>query len=247
MLAAVLQLDTIPGEVNGNIHKAMTWARLAFEQGARFVLFHEGVTGDYARDPLPASRTLDSAEVYGFIALARRYEGFVGLGLNELFEGKSCLSTVFLGPDGVEAVYRKTYLWPHVKIDGYTDRYDGYRHERMKLAPGTGTAVFRVGKWRVGALICADGIREEAWARLAADRPDFVCYQNNRTSLRYGDVDYAARARECNAPLLVANRVGFSHCHWTPGDSMIIGSDGTVLAQANDQGREEIITAELPV
>lgn len=247
MQAAVIQLDTIPGEVNYNVHKAMTWTRRAFEQGARFVMLHEGVTADYSPDPLPSSRALDSSEVHGFTVLARQYDGFVALGLNELFEGKAHLSTVFLGADGVEAVYRKSFLWPHMVIEGYTDWQDGYRHEGMKLSPGKGTEVLQVGPWRIGALICADGMKEEAWTTFAEDKPNFICYQNNRTSLRYGDVDYTGRPRALNVPLLVANRVGFSHCNWTPGDSMIIGRDGTVLAQANAEGREEIIHAELDV
>jgi len=111
MLAAV-QLDTIRCEVNLNVHKAMGWAKRAFDEGARFVFFHEGLTADYTPEPMSYGRALDSAEVFGFSALASRYGGYVALGLNEVWQGRPYISMVFLGPNGVEGVYRKSYLWP---------------------------------------------------------------------------------------------------------------------------------------
>ena len=65
MKLAAVQLDTIAREVGHNVHKAMLWGRQAFEQGAKFVFFHEGLTADYSPEPMRDGRSLDSIEVYG--------------------------------------------------------------------------------------------------------------------------------------------------------------------------------------
>ena len=52
-------------------------------------------------------------------------------------------------------------------------------------------------------------------------------------------------ARELEAPVLVANRVGNSWANYTNGGSVVYGRDGNVLAQANREGHEEILLHDL--
>ena len=68
---AAVQLDTIAMEVNRNVHKALHWARRAFEAGATHVFFHEGLTADYTPDPMRYGRPLHSHEVLRLLEAGR--------------------------------------------------------------------------------------------------------------------------------------------------------------------------------
>jgi predicted amidohydrolase len=45
-------------------------------------------------------------------------------------------------------------------------------------------------------------------------------------------------------PVVATNRVGFSYHHWMRGGSFLVADDGTVVAQANEDGEEEAIAAD---
>ena len=218
MKLAAIQLDTTAMEVNLNVHKALNWGRRAFEQGAAFVFFHEGLTADYTPDPIRYGRPLDSHEVYGFSKLAAHYDGYVALGLNEVYQGRPYISCVFLSGNGVEAVYRKSYLWPNKPLDHeYIAYQEGYRMERGVIAPGEGTVVVSVGGLRIGVLICADGSRDEAWATFRQDKPDLIFYQNNRGNVMPSHENSAPRAKELGVPMVITNRCGYSYHHFQLG------------------------------
>ena len=251
---AVVQLDTIACEVNLNVNKLMNWTRNAFENKANFVFLHEGATADYTPDPLQYGRPLDSAEVHGFAMLCRRYKGFVALGLNEVFENKPYISMVWLGPEGVIGVYRKTYLWPNAhqmtdaEFEKYRARYvghrEGFRLERSVLACGEGTMILQVGGFRIGCLICADGSHPKAWETFEKDKPDLIFWQNNRGNVSDGKPN--RRAAELHVPIVASNRCGFSYSHFQLGGSCIVADDGVTVAQANRNGEEEIIYCDYP-
>ena len=247
---AVIQLDTIACEVNQNVHKAMVWTRRAFMEGADYVFLHEGLTADYTPEPLRYGRSVNGTEVYGFCHLAKQFGGYVALGLNEVHESRPYISTVWVGPEGVIGVYRKSYLWPNVKNYGpgdYSDwiaDYDpveaGYRQERGIISAGDGTVVMQIGGLRIGCIICADGSREEAWEPFKKDRPDLIFWQNNRGNLSK-DEQVPRRAKEIGAPMVANNRVGFSYHHFQAGGSIVVADDGTTVAVANGDGEEEMI------
>lgn len=248
---AAIQLDTIPCEVNFNVHKAMGWAKQAFDKGTNFVFFHEGLTADYSPEPMRDARPLESAEVFGFSALARRYNGYVALGLNELWLGQPYMSMVFLGPEGVIDVYRKTYLWPNPSqhdlnkfLQTYVPYKQGYRLERGVLAHGEGTKVIEVGGLRIGCLICADGAQPKAWETFERDKPDLIFWQNNRGNV-FKPGDAQKYARKLETPMVVTNRCGFSYHNFAEGDTCIIASNGRVVSKANENGEEEVIFAHL--
>jgi len=250
---AAIQLDTTPCEVNMNVHKAMGWAKRAFDADAKYVFFHEGLTADYTPDPMKYSRAIDSSEVYGFSYLAQQHKGYVALGLNEIWEGQPYISMVFLGPSGVIDVYRKSFLWPNKSqqeegFDEFVAQYvpfkSGYRCERGILGAGDGTKVIKVGDLRIGCIICADGSQPEAWATFEKEKADLIFWQNNRTNvIRPGDAQ--EHAKELNTPMVVTNRCGFSYHAFLEGGTCFIADDGSVVAQANEKGEEEMIFADL--
>ena len=250
---AAIQLDTIPCEVNFNVHKAMAWARNALEFGADYVFFHEGLTADYSPDPMRDGRSLDSWEVFGFATLAKQYDGYIVLGLNEVWQGRPYISMVFLGPSGIVDVYRKTYLWPNKLPQGtdfdewlktYVPYKEGYRCERGVLGSGTGTRVIQVGDLRIGCLICADGTLPEAWATFKGDKPDLIFWQNNRGNVVSGG-GAQERAKELRTPMVATNRCGFSYRHFEEGGTCLIADDGHVVSKASEKGEEEMIFGNL--
>lgn len=254
---AVVQLDTQPCQVDSNIEKSLLWAKKAFEHGANYVFFHEGLTADYTPEPLTYSIPLNSPKLVPFVKLAREYNGRIVLGVNEAEDGKAYLSMVFLGPRGVEGVYRKSYLWPNDNqlltmgyktfsefMSVYKPSEYGYRCERATLSKGDGTKVLQIGTLRIGTLICADGSQEKSWDPFRKEKPDVIFWQNNRDSaLRDGDVQ--KYAKELGIPILASNRCGYSWKYFQPGGSCICSDEGNIVAQANENGKEEIIYAGL--
>jgi predicted amidohydrolase len=249
---AAIQLDTIPGEVNYNVHKAMTWTKRAFDRGANYVFLHEGLTADYTPAPLTFGRAIDSPEVTGFATLAERYDGYVALGLNEAREDKAYITTVFLGKDGVLGAYRKSYLWPNPSqcpdgdfqkfLQTYDAPREGYRLERGILGHGDGTVVLDIGPLRIGCIICADGWRTQAWQTFERDKPDLIFWQNNRCNV-VADGRPQTHARQLDTAMVCTNRVGFSHAHFQEGGTCIVTRHGDVAVRANERGEEEIIFA----
>jgi predicted amidohydrolase len=250
MKLAAIQLDTIPCEVNYNVHKAMTWGKQAFDQGADYCFFHEGLTADYSPAPTRDGRALESAEVFGFVSLAERYGGYIALGLNEIWQGRAYISMVLIGPSGIIDVYRKSYLWPnktqHGKddfdewLESYVPHQKGFRQERGILGHGAGTKVFQMGELRIGCIICADGSQSIAWETFERDKPDLIFWQNNRENVvKPGTAQL--HARELNTPLVATNRCGFSYYHFQEGGTCFVKDDGTVAAKANERGEEETI------
>jgi predicted amidohydrolase len=266
---AAVQLDTVAMEVNHNVHKAMHWARRAFESGATHVFFHEGLTADYSPDPVRFGRPLHSHEVFGFVRLAERYDGTVALGLNEVFEGRPYISCVYVSKRGIDGVYRKSYLWPHeytgqgveaafwrtgdpseaktrpVLTGEWPPYRRGYRQERGIIAPGEGTKNVRVGDLTIGTLICADAEHPAAWETFRREVPDLIFFQANSS----GGAGSSLRAcqdvaRTLGVPMVATNRAGFSYASWMKGGSFLLADDGTVVAQANEQGEEEVVYAD---
>lgn len=248
---AAIPIDTLAGEAAYNVHTAMGWALRALAGGAKYVFFHEGLTADDAADPLGNARALDSSEVHGFEHVANRFGGYIAPGLKELWRGRPYLCTVWIGPQGVIEVHRKTYLWPNdnqlekaANVDEFLRTYvphrAGYRLERGVLARGEGTKVSHAGKLRIGRLICADGGQEAAWQPFRREKPDLVFWANNRHHVRDSVPQYA---RQLKAPIVAANRMGFSHPFFQAGGSRMVASNGTVAAAANEQGEEDMIWA----
>ena len=97
---------------------------------------------------------------------------------------------------------------------------------------------------RATCFICSDGESPRCVDRARSLRPQVVFYPNSRRAMpefaELGDL-----ARELDAPMLVSNRVGMSWTVCTNGGSVIYDRDGTVLASANRDAREEILLHNL--
>ncbi|MFH0963117.1 MAG: hypothetical protein V2A58_03795, partial [Planctomycetota bacterium] len=133
--------------------------------------------------------------------------------------------------------YRKTWLWREPSDEGY-------RNEWARYDPGAGPELFTLDGVKATCFICADGNAPRCIERAKALAPQVVFYPNNRRDPR-DPADLARCARTIGAPLLVTNRTGASWMHDCKGGCAVYSPAGDLLAQANTEGREEILLHDL--
>jgi predicted amidohydrolase len=235
---ALIQFDAVPEHVDDNLAKMEALIEEARRGGARWIMFHEGTVCDYTprvgelAEAVPAGKsTLRMAR------LSRRQGCYISFGLSETERGRYYITQVFVGPKGFLYRYRKTWLWRES-----SDK--GYRNEWARYDPGTGPGLFKIDGIVASCFICADGDSPRCIQRLAALHPEVVFYPNNRGALPPFDA-FGRQAQRIGAPMLVTNRTGASWVHQCQGGSVLFAADGTVLAQANRDGRQEILHCKL--
>ena len=237
---AVVQFDAKPENVAGNRSKMLELARRARESGARWILFHESAISDYSQRIDRFAETVPGGEsTASFIKLARELDCIISFGLSEVENDRYFISQVFVGPQGLLHRYRKTWIWSEP-----SDR--GFRNEWARYDPGTGPEAFEVDGVRATCFICSDGEAPRCVARARDLHPEVVFYPNNRRSMPELD-ELGELARELDSPMLVANRVGMSWVNSCNGGSVVYDRDGSVLATANREGREEILLHNLVI
>ena len=237
---AMVQFDAVPEHIDRNVREVERLAENARGSGARWVLFHENCLCDYT----PRVRELSEEVPEGrstrrIAALAERLGCYIGFGLTEKRHGLQYISHVFVGPNRYRYHYRKTWLWREEKDTGY-------RNEWIRFDPGTGPGIFNLDGVRATCFICADGEAPRCIERAAGLAPQVVFFPNNREILPPFEV-FGGRAKTIRAPMLVTNRVGMSWKYNTQGGCAVFGADGTVLAKANREGKEEILLYNLVV
>ena len=237
---ALIQFDAVPEQAEANLGKMQRLAERAASDGARWIMFHEGTVCDYTprlsdlAEPVPAG-----ASTQAMLGLARRLDAVISFGLSEVADGRFFISQLFVGPAGLIHRYRKTWLWREP-----TDA--GHRNEWQRYDPGTGPEPFEIDGLRATCFICADGEAPRCIERAAALKPQVVFFPNNRSSLPEFDV-FGQRARQIGAPMLVTNRTGRSWVHDCRGGCVAYAGDGSVIAGANREGREEVLHVALPL
>lgn len=235
---ALVQFDSEPEKVGRNLERMRQLAKCAAGEGARWILFHEATTTDYTPNlqefaqPLPhghsASLMRDLGEELGC---------FLGFGLSEVDADRYYITQAFVGPGGFFHAYRKTWLW--------RDPEDhGFRNEWARYDPGTGPEMFAMDGVRAACMICADGEAPRCIDRVRTLEPRVVFFPNNRARLPNHE-KFGAIAKHIGAPLLVTNRVGPSWEHDCLGGCVAYDGNGSVLAEANRCGREEILHVSL--
>jgi len=152
---------------------------------------------------------------------ARRDRRHYIAGFAEASRGRHYNSAMLVGPRGVLAVYRKLHL---------------FEREREWFTPGNlPLAVHRVGRARVGMLICFDWRFPEAARVLALDGADVIAHPSN---LVFANAQEAMRVRalENRVYTVTANRTGTEK---RPGGSVPF----TGRSQAVDPGGNVVVRA----
>ncbi|MCX6623706.1 MAG: carbon-nitrogen hydrolase family protein [Acidobacteria bacterium] len=235
---ALVQFDAQPEHVDQNLAKMEALAEQARRDGARWVIFHEGTVCDYTprlselAEPVPAGKCTQR-----MARLSKRLDCFISFGLSENDRGHYHITQVFVGPKGFLYRYRKSWLWRQ-------DADQSYRNEWARYDTGTGPELFKIDGVMASCFICADGEAPRCIERVAGLHPQVVFYPNNRGTLPPFET-FGRRAKRIGAPMLVSNRTGASWMHQCQGGCVLYAADGTVLAKANREGREEILHCTL--
>jgi predicted amidohydrolase len=235
-----VQFDAVPEQPKRNLQEMERLTRQAASQGARLVMFHEGTLTDYTprlnelAEPVPEGQACQRMK-----ALAKELRCFISFGLSERDVDRFYITQVFVGPEGIVHRYRKAWLWREEKDEGY-------RNEHARYDPGSGPERFTIDGIVATCFICADGEAPRCIQRAKALRPQLVFFPNNRGGLPDLPV-FGARAKEIGAPMLVTNRVGKSWKYACQGGCVAFDAQGSVLAKANRQGREEMLVVDIPI
>ena len=206
----------------------------AREQGADLILFPElSLTGYFLRDMVPDVAVAARCGRDRRTSRRRRASRLVVLGLCRAIGPASLLQ---LGPVG----RGRACLHVHRKV--YLPTYGMFEEQRYFAAGNRITACQSRRFGRVGLLVCEDFWHLSAVAILQAEQIDvLVCIANSpargvdaekvRTAEVYEQMA-KTYARLLGAVVIFVNRVGFEDglCFW--GGSLVVGPDGTTLAEA---------------
>lgn len=236
---ALIQFDSIPEQTARNLAQIERLAEEAGRSDARWILFHEGTLSDYTPRVAELAEEVPGDSTRRIEQLARRLDRVISFGLTEKTRTTFHITQLFVGPQGLFYRYRKSWLWREPG-DG------GYRNEWARFDTGTGPELFELDGMQATCFICADGEAPRCIERAAQLKPQVVFYPNNRGALPDFPV-FGERARRIAAPMLVTNRVGRSWIHDCQGGCVVYAATGEVLAQANREGREEILLHDLRI
>jgi len=167
--------------------------------------------------------------------LARSRKIGLIFGMIEAVNGQCCNVAVAISRDG------KT-------VARYTKRALFGSWERRCFVGGRNVAVFQVGAFRVGLLICYDVEFPELVRELAVDGVTLVVVPTALMEPYNAIAEHMIAARSLENQIFVAyaNRCGVENGLRYVGKSVICGPDGSILAQAGG-GERALISARLDV
>ena len=241
MRIALGQINTTIADFAGNSAKIIDYAQRARSGGAELVMFPElSICGYPPRDlverPWFVARNRETAE-----DIARKTEGIaVIVGLvtpAKSGTGKSVLNSAALLCGGKIAFVQSKRLLP---------TYDVF-DEMRNFAPADAQQLFALGGEQLALTICEDAWNDKNfWDRRLygvdpvedlmsaggkvllniSASPFYLCKRELRCDI------LAAIARQYNVPVALVNQVGGNDSLVFDGSSLVLGPDGSVIAQA---------------
>ena len=234
---AVAQLNPRLGDVDRNLESVERSMKHASSAGAQLVVFPECALTGYVfnsltealtvAEPIPgptSRRIADMAQEYGIYVVVGTLER----------EVERCYNTAILaGPQGLEAIYRKTHTLC-LGVDRFTTPGDiPYRVHDLPIG-------------RIGILICYDLRFPEPARVLALGGAQLIILPTNwpESSNIQADVFTRSRAAENRVFVAACDRVGQERDTTFLGRSQIVGPDGRVREEASTQ-YEDLLVADL--
>jgi NAD+ synthase (glutamine-hydrolysing) len=226
MRLALVQLNTVVGDLDGNRARIVERLREARDAGADLVLFPElAVTGYPPEDLLLRPGFVRAAEA-SLREIATEAVGVVALVGAPLFDRDLYNACAVCADGEVKAVYRKRFLPNYGVFD--EDRY---------FAPGHDLLLLRLGDVSIGPTVCEDVWQPGppatdlalAGAELITNisaSPFHVGKDREREAM------LVTRARDNSAFLAFCNAVGGQDELIFDGHSLVLDDEGTVLARA---------------
>lgn len=239
---AVCQLEgRVLDEAAANLEACRSLVSDAAGAGAELLVLPEGSYPAYVLGSAEAARAVlaDGPDpTAAFAELARRHEVVLVAGI-VLDRAEGLLNAaVTFGPDGeVLAMSAKRFLW---------------HFDRAWFVAGETSPVAATPWGGVGSLVCADARLPEIARQLAVGGAGLVCDPTAWVTSTPGapsniqpDFLVAARCIENGVAMACASKAGFEGDTVAyAGRSMVVGPDGTVLAEAPERG-DTVAVAEV--
>ena len=240
MRIACAQLNTVVGDLDGNLQRVRGAIRDATARGAHLVLTPELALTGYPPEDLLLRPSFADASRQALEALAADVtEGVAIVGFVD--HDEDCRNAAAIIADGrVQAVYHKRFL-PNYGV------FDEARYFRA----GDGPIVLDVAGARVGIVICEDiWYPDPVAAELARARLDVIaCISSSPFHQAKGDARermLQTRAADSAAALVYCNQVGGQDELVFDGRSVVIDAGGEVIARA-PVFDEDLLIADLPL
>ena len=225
---ALAQINPTVADLAGNAALITQSVDQAVAAGAHIAIFPEMVLTGYPVEDLALRPSFQVASKSALTALASRLDKKIVsiVGYLDQVEGKPQNMVAVIAGGQVKARYAKCHL-PNYGV------FDEFRN----FVAGDSTLVVRIHGVDVGIAICEDlWIDGGITAKLAERTPGLVIVPNGSPYERAKDDVRLAlvtkRAREAQAPLAYVNMTGGQDDLVFDGDSIVVNSDGAVIARA---------------
>ena len=242
MKLALVQMIVVQENPKNNLQKIISYIKRASKMGAKIILFPEAALTDYVSETHKFAQDVPNGPACRAVwKLAERLKVYVSFGLIEKHGIHVYITQVFLGPNKFNYKYRKTWLY------STTDSIKSKRRHRNEpdyFDPGNGPEIFNIAGLKSTCMICADSAAPRCLQIIKKLKPQIVFFPNN-VELWKSEEHFANIARKCDAPLLIANRVGTSWGEKCEGGSAVFSKSGKLLAEANKKNKEEIVLFDL--
>ncbi len=225
---ALAQINPTVGDLAGNAALITQSVDQAVAAGAHIAIFPEMVLTGYPVEDLALRPSFQVASKSALTALATQLDKSIVsiVGYLDQVDGKPQNMVAVIAGGQVKARYAKCHL-PNYGV------FDEFRN----FVAGDSTLVVRIHGIDVGIAICEDlWIDGGITAQLAERTPGLVIVPNGSPYERAKDDVRLAlvtkRAREAKAPLAYVNMTGGQDDLVVDGDSIVVNSDGAVIARA---------------
>ncbi|GET32249.1 apolipoprotein N-acyltransferase [Prolixibacter bellariivorans] len=223
--------------VLGNLDATIAKLRRLLEEAATadLVVLPELANSGYAFSSREEARSLsENVGESNFLSFLTeecwKHHFAIATGFNERDGDKLFNSAILLDSEGVIGAYRKAHL---------------FLNEKDIFEPGdTGFPVFSLGDIRVGMLICFDWVFPEAWRIMGLKGADIVCHPSNLVLPELAQRTVPAHAVTNRYFVALANRVGKEKELTFTGNSLICGTKGEILAEA-EATSEQVLMATI--
>jgi len=218
---ALAQINPTVGDLAGNADLIAQSVQSAQAQGANLIVFPEMIVTGYPVEDLALRPSFQAASIRAIEEIAAGIKGDIVAVVGYLDQGPK--NTVAVIHDGkIKARYVKRHL-PNYGV------FDEFRN----FVAGDQNLVVRIHGVDVAVAIC-----EDIWHSLeaiAARTPGLLVvpngspFERNKDDVRLALVQ--KRAKEIGAPVAYVNMTGGQDDLVFDGDSIVVGSDGNVLAR----------------
>ena len=218
---ALAQINPTVGDLAGNAGLIAEAVKSAQAQGANLIVFPEMIVTGYPVEDLALRPSFQAASIRAVEEIAAAITGDIVAVVGYLDQGpKNAVAVIHEGK--IKARYVKRHL-PNYGV------FDEFRN----FVAGDQTLVVRIHGVDVAVAIC-----EDIWHSLDSIKartpgllvvPNGSPFERNKDDVRLGLVQ--KRAKEIGAPVAYVNMTGGQDDLVFDGDSIVVGTDGSILAR----------------